>query len=104
MNVLAEGRLSLLRFFQRGGSGSAPVARERLQVLLAHERAEAGPCDLVARLREEILAVIAKHSPVERDKVRVKMDRGDAMSTLEVDIEIPTRQVREPGMSVKPAA
>ena len=55
-------------------------------------------------LREEILAVIAKHVAVERDKVQVKMDRGDAMSTLEVDIEIPTRQVREPGMSVKPAA
>ena len=48
--------------------------------------------------------MIAKHVAVERDKVQVKMDRGDAVSTLEVDIEIPTRQVREPGMSVKPAA
>ena len=92
MNLLVEARLSLLRFFQRGG-GSAPVARERLQILLAHERAEAGPCDLVAKLREEILAVIAKHIPVERDKVQVKMDRGDAVSTLAVDIEIPTRKV-----------
>ncbi len=88
MNVLVEARLSLLRFFQRGGA-SAPVARERLQILLAHERTEAGPCDLVAILREEILAVIAKHLPVEREKVQVKMDRGEGVSPLAIDIKLP---------------
>ena len=49
-------------------------------------------------LREEILAVIARHVPVERDKVQVKMDRGDAVSTLEVDIEIPTPAKVEPAL------
>ncbi|MCW4116116.1 cell division topological specificity factor MinE [Aurantimonas sp. MSK8Z-1] len=73
-------------FFQK--AASAPAARERLQVLLAHERATMGQGDLVALLREEILEVIAKHVPVERDKVRVKMDRSASMSTLEVDIEL----------------
>jgi cell division topological specificity factor len=71
--------------------GSAPVARERLQLLLAHERATlGGRSDLVSILREEILAVIAKHVTVERDKIQVKMDRGGSVSTLEVDIEIRT--------------
>ncbi len=68
----------------------APVARDRLQILLAHERTMVGGSDLVALLREEILAVIKKHVQVDQDKVQVKMDRGAAMSTLEVDIEIPT--------------
>jgi cell division topological specificity factor len=81
--------MNLLNFFQRR-RGSAPVARDRLQVLLSHERAALGQRDLVALLREEILAVIAKHVNVDRNKVRVKMDRGDSISTLEVDIEIPT--------------
>ena len=79
--------MSLLRFFQR--SGTAPVARDRLQILLAHERAATGRTDLVAILREEILAVIKKHISVDADKVQVKMDRGAGVSTLEVDIEIP---------------
>ena len=70
--------------------GSAPVARERLQVLLAHERTAAGQSDLVAILREEILAVIAKQLGMQRHKVLVKMDRGEAVSKLEVDLEIPT--------------
>jgi len=84
--------MSLFSLFTR--RSSAPVARERLQVLLAHERAVIGNSDLVAILREEILAVIAKHVPVERDKVRVKMDRGDQVSLLEVDIELPEFPLR----------
>ena len=79
--------MSVFRLLRR--RGSAPVARERLQVLLAHERAIAGQSDLVTELREEILAVIAKHVVVAPDQVQVKMDRGDAVSTLQVDIEIP---------------
>jgi len=81
--------MSLFRFFCK--PASAPQARERLQVLLAHERASHEHSDLVAVLREEILAVIAKHIQIDRDKVSVKMDRGDQMSTLEVDIELPLK-------------
>ena len=82
--------MSLFSFFKRNTT-SAPVARERLQVLLAHERTivGAGETDLVAILREEIMAVIAKHMAVPQDNVQIKMDRGASVSTLEVDIEIP---------------
>ena len=74
---------------------SAPVARERLQVLLAHERALLGRSDhLLGTLREEILAVIAKHIQIDPDKVRVEADRKDAVSTLKVDIEIPVDGVK----------
>jgi cell division topological specificity factor len=69
---------------------SAPIARDRLQILLSHERTIAGGSDLVALLREEILAVIKKHVHVESEKVQVKMERGESVSMLEVDIEIPT--------------
>jgi len=79
--------MSFLKFFMR--NRSAPVARDRLQVLLAHERALSGRPDLVAVLQQEILAVIAKHIPIDRDKVVVKLDRGSQVSTLEIDIEMP---------------
>ncbi len=82
--------MNVLSFFRRR-RGSPPGARDRLQMLLAHERAALGQRDLVALLREEILAVIAKHVRVDQDKVRVKMDRRDSISTLEVDIEIETK-------------
>jgi cell division topological specificity factor len=72
-----------------GRRSSAPVARERLQILLAHERGMHGQSDLLAILREDILAVIARHISVEPENVQVKMDRGAAVSMLEIDIEIP---------------
>jgi cell division topological specificity factor len=79
--------MSIFALFRR--PSSAPVARERLQILLAHERGVRGQSDLLAILREEILAVIEKHVPIERDNVQIKMDRGDAVSLLEIDVEIP---------------
>jgi cell division topological specificity factor len=77
----------MIKWFSR--RNSAPVARERLQILLAHERAIRRQPDLLAILREEILAVVAKHVPVEHDHVQIKMERGDIVSTLDIDIEIP---------------
>ena len=79
--------MTLFDLFKR--RGSAPVARERLQVLLAYERKNRDQPDLVGILREEIMAVIRKHVQVDQEDVQVAMDRGDTMSTLEIDIQIP---------------
>jgi cell division topological specificity factor len=79
--------MNILSIF--GKHRSAPTARERLQVLLAHERSSVGQSDLVALLREEILAVIAKHVQLDTDKVQVKLDRDTNVSLLEIDVEIP---------------
>ncbi|NGX96238.1 MAG: cell division topological specificity factor MinE [Candidatus Afipia apatlaquensis] len=80
--------MNLLRLFS-GRPASAPVARERLQILLAHERGLRGQPDLLAILREEILAVVSRHVVLDPEKVIVRMDRGKSVSTLEVDIELP---------------
>jgi cell division topological specificity factor len=80
--------MSFLNLFNRQRR-SAPVARDRLQLLLAHERGLGGGADLAAILQQEILAVIAKHIPIDQDRVVVKLDRGDQVSTLEIDIEMP---------------
>jgi cell division topological specificity factor len=72
-----------------GRAASAPVARERLQILLAHERGLRGQPDLLEVLRAEILAVVSRHVVLAPEKVMVRMDRGDTVSTLEVDIEVP---------------
>jgi cell division topological specificity factor len=78
--------MKLFSFFNR--SNSAPVARERLQILLAHERRSACNSDLLALLHREVLDAISKHLSVDSDKVAVKLHRRDAMSMLEIDIEL----------------
>ncbi len=81
--------MNLISFFRR--PVTAPVAKDRLKLLLAHERGAVGNSDVIALLREEIIAVIAKHFPVEGDAIKVRMESGDAISTLEVEVEIPTQ-------------
>ena len=81
--------MSIFGFFRK--KTSAPVARERLQLLLSHERVAGSDTRLIAVLQEEILAVIARHMPIDRDKVRVKLGHDDEVNTLEIDIEMPVR-------------
>jgi cell division topological specificity factor len=80
--------MRLLDLFRRR-TDTAPVARERLQILLAHERAMSGRSDLALVLQEEILAVIARHIAIDRESVQVSLERGPVVSTLEIDIELP---------------
>ena len=70
-------------------SSTAVVARERLQIVLSHERLTRGQSDLIALLREEILVAVAKHVLIERDKIHISMERGENVSSLEINIEIP---------------
>jgi cell division topological specificity factor len=79
--------MNLFRFFRP--AASAPVARERLQILLEYERKQGSQTDLFAVLRAEILEVVSRHVNVDPDKVQVTVDRGPKFSTLAVDIEIP---------------
>jgi cell division topological specificity factor len=79
--------MNILSFFNR--RRSAPQARERLQILLTHERMASQQPDLLAILREEVLAVIAKHVTVDPDKIEIRLERGKIVSVLEIDIEVP---------------
>jgi cell division topological specificity factor len=76
---------------------SAPVARERLQILLEYERRLVSQSSLVTVLREEILAVVSRHVTVDPERVHVSIDRGNGFSTLAVDIQIPQGERREGG-------
>jgi cell division topological specificity factor len=91
--------MSFFDFVKR--RGSAPVARERLQILLEYERCLTGQTDLVAVLRDEILAVVERHVVVNREKVRVRVERrGEAISILRVGVEIPNaRRIASAGRS-----
>jgi cell division topological specificity factor len=79
-----------MKLFHRSRQASAIIARERLQILLSHERgARSRKPDLLDILHEEILAAITRHVPFEPDKVRIKIGGGRSLATLAIDIEIP---------------
>lgn len=86
--------MNIFGLFGRRGA-TAPVARERLQILLAHERKSARDSNLIGVLHKEVLAAISKHITVDPEKVMVKMHRKEDMSLLEIDIEIESEAALE---------
>ena len=75
--------MNLFRFFQP--AASAPMARERLQILLEYERKLGSQVDLFAGLREEILAVVSRYV-VDPEKIQITVDRQAKVSTLAVEM------------------
>lgn len=90
--------MKLLDFFRRQPA-SAPQARERLQILLAHERAGHAGADYLPDLQRDLLDVIKKYVEIDDDKVQVQLDRGNDVATLEVNIELPEKVTGERGGS-----
>jgi len=75
---------------------SASLAKERLQILLAHERTELSRPDLLPELQRDIMEVILRHLEIDRDKVVMTLDRAADLSTLEINIELPHATPRRP--------
>ena len=69
---------------------TASVAKERLQLILAHERngRTASP-DYLPALQRELVAVISKYVAINPDDIKVSMERQDNLEVLEVKIELP---------------
>ncbi len=78
-------------FRDRSRSGSAHVAKERLQIIVSHERAQRGGPDYLPTLREELLEVVRRYVTVDQEAVRVKLDRHEDRETLELNITLPDR-------------
>ncbi|BBC78872.1 cell division topological specificity factor MinE [Acetobacter orientalis] len=93
----------LSSFFKK--RSSAPIARDRLQILLAHERISVGDGkdDLLAQLHREIMEVIKRHVAIDQDKVQIKLDRQANCSLLEIDVEVPGLTDKKPAVAAQKA-
>lgn len=67
----------------------AQTAKERLQILLAHERAGGTSPDFLPLLQRDILEVVRRHMEIDGEQVEVKLERGEELSSLEINIELP---------------
>lgn len=85
--------MSFLTLFRSRPKPSASEAKERLQILLAHERSDLAKPDYLPRLHHELLQVIAKYVEIDEDKINVEFETSGSVSTLEVNIELPNRPV-----------
>ena len=83
--------MSLLSLFLGEKKKSAAVAKERLQIILAHERSgrNAAEPDYLPALQRELMAVISKYVKINAEDLKVHFERQDDLEVLEVKIELP---------------
>ncbi|KJS07193.1 MAG: cell division topological specificity factor [Gammaproteobacteria bacterium BRH_c0] len=81
--------MSLLDYFRKQRKSTASVARERLQILVAHDRLRSSGPDYLPQLQQEILAVIRKYVEIGDDDVRVQLDQQGNTSVLELNVTLP---------------
>jgi cell division topological specificity factor len=68
---------------------TAGVAKERLQIILAHERgARRGGPDYLPALQRELIAVISKYVQIRPEDIQVKLEHQDDIDVLAVKIEL----------------
>lgn len=86
--------MSIFNYLRRRTS-TASVAKERLQIIISHERSQRSTPDYLPKLQEEILAVIAKYVNVSRDQVSVHLERMGDNAVLELNITMPDQVLEE---------
>lgn len=84
--------MSFFNYFRSQKKGSASVAKERLQIIVAHERSTRGGRDYLPMLQEELLEVIRKYVHVDRDAVRMQLDKDGGCEVLELNITLPDEE------------
>ena len=82
--------MSLLDVFRREKKeNSAAIAKERLQILVTHERTSVETPDYLPAMEQDILAVVRKYVPVGQDNVTIHFENNDDISILEVEVTLP---------------
>jgi len=83
--------MSLLSLLFGNKPKSAQVAKERLQLIIAHERDGGGNANFLPQLQRELIAVISKYVKINQDDIRVSLEKQDRYEVLEVNIVLPEK-------------
>ena len=83
--------MSLLSLIFGNKPKTAAVAKERLQLIIAHERDGGGGGNFLPDLQRELIQVISKYVRINPDDIRVSLEKQDRYEVLEVKIELPEK-------------
>ncbi|HWV16825.1 MAG TPA: cell division topological specificity factor MinE [Cellvibrio sp.] len=82
--------MSFFDYFRKKSTpSSASLAKERLQIIVAHERHKRTQPEFLAKMQQEIIDVIRKYIKIDSDQVVVSLDESDNCSVLELNITLP---------------
>ncbi len=81
--------MSLLDYFKTSKPSSAAIAKERLQILVAHERLSRHQPSYMPQMQKELLDVVRKYDNVDDDAISINFEQDDDQEILELNIILP---------------
>ena len=81
--------MRIFDYFRKTRVDTASIAKERLQIIVAHERSQRSEPDFLPLLQQELLDVIRKYVEVDQDDVDVQVDNNGNCSVLELNVTLP---------------
>ncbi len=81
--------MGLMDFFRSNRQNSAAVAKERLQILIAHDRSGADQPYYLPAMQMELIAVIQKYVNIDQKDVSVKLEQEENREILELNVVLP---------------
>ncbi|MEL0638454.1 MULTISPECIES: cell division topological specificity factor MinE [Marinomonas] len=76
-------------FKSKSEPSSASVAKDRLQIIVAHERSKRKQPDYLPQMQQEIIDVIRKYVKVGSEDVQIQLENIEDCSILEVNVTLP---------------
>ncbi len=88
--------MRLFDYFRASREQSASVAKERLQIIVAHERAERNRPSYLPQLQRELLEVIRRYVQVDPKDIQVSLDKEKECEILALSVVLPGPAAAEP--------
>ena len=83
--------MSILDYFTRNKRDTASIAKERLQIIVAHERTKREQPEYLAAMQKDIMAVVRKYVDIDTDSIDVQLEKNGDCAVLELNVTLPER-------------
>ncbi|MDX1692307.1 MAG: cell division topological specificity factor MinE [Ketobacteraceae bacterium] len=87
--------MSFFDYFRTKNKSTASVAKERLQIIVAHERTARNQPDYLPALQKDLMEVISKYVSIDEDQIAVSLDQNEDCAVLELNITLPEDAVNQ---------
>lgn len=80
--------MNIFDFFRRSNK-TATTAKERLQIVVSHQRKNQNAPDFLPKMRQELLEVVCKYVEIDQEQVQVNLQQESNHSVLELNVTLP---------------
>lgn len=81
--------MAIFPFFKDDNKSSASVARERLKVIVAHERLQREQPEYFQAMQRDIMEVIKRYVDIDPEDIQIQLENEDNCSVLELNVTLP---------------